>query len=133
MGFYVTSRKTLEKSRSSETGRDLRVNEIWQARSEKSLVVILLTGAGISLSLMVPACLEDPGVTIAVVPLPPLFDNLAERAKKAGIDNVEWRPNECIPSSSVYVSANFGLKDGGFQSYRRPPRSKGLLKGVLCD
>jgi superfamily II DNA helicase RecQ len=41
-----------------------------------------------------PACLDDPGVTIVVVPYRALLDNLVETAKKARIECIEYRPGE---------------------------------------
>lgn len=43
---------------------------------------------------MAPACLDDPGVTIVVVPYRALLDNLLAAAKKAGIDGLEYRLGE---------------------------------------
>jgi hypothetical protein len=43
---------------------------------------------------MAPVCLDDPGVTIVVVPYRAILDNLIETAKKARIDCIEYRPGE---------------------------------------
>jgi superfamily II DNA helicase RecQ len=47
------------------------------------LVVVLPIGGGKSLLFMVPACLEDPGVTIIIIPFQALLGNLINRLKKA--------------------------------------------------
>ena len=54
-----------------------------------SLVVVLPTGGGKSALFLVPACLEDPGVTIVVVPYRALINNLVKIAQAAGIDSME--------------------------------------------
>ena len=41
-----------------------------------------------------PAYLDNPGVTIVVVPYRALLDNLLATAKKAKIDYIEYRPGE---------------------------------------
>lgn len=58
------------------------------------LVVVLPTGGRKSLLFMAPACLDDPGVTIVVVPYRALLDNLLAAARKAGINCLEYRPGE---------------------------------------
>ena len=42
------------------------------------LVVVLPTGGGKSLLFMAPACLQDPGVMIMVVPFRALADNMVD-------------------------------------------------------
>lgn len=58
------------------------------------LVVVLPTGGRKSLLFMAPACLDDSGVTIVVVPCHAFLDNLLAAAKKAEIDCLEYRPGE---------------------------------------
>ncbi|KAL2349584.1 hypothetical protein BJ546DRAFT_828969, partial [Cryomyces antarcticus] len=70
------------------------------------LVVVLPTGGGKSLLFMVPACLEEPGVTIVVAPFRALVDDLVDRLKKRGIDCLEWKPGEVNPAAVVVVSAD---------------------------
>jgi hypothetical protein len=53
---------------------------------------------------MAPACLNDPGVTIVVVPYRALLDNLLKTAKHARIDCIEYRPGEQNPAALVFVS-----------------------------
>jgi superfamily II DNA helicase RecQ len=71
------------------------------------LVVVLPTGGGKSLLFTAPACLDDPGVTIVVVPYRALLDNLLAIAKKAKIDCMEYRPGEQNPAALVFVSVDF--------------------------
>ncbi|TLD04190.1 hypothetical protein E2P81_ATG10544, partial [Venturia nashicola] len=62
------------------------------------LVIVLPTGGGKSLLFTAPACLDDPGVTIVVVPYRALLDNLVATAKRAKIDCIEYRPGEQNPA-----------------------------------
>lgn len=78
--------------RSEEQGEALRT--IVSGEQTTPLVVVLPTGGGKSLLFMAPACLDDPGVTIVVVPYRALLDNLVATAKKARIDYIEYRPGE---------------------------------------
>ena len=68
------------------------------------------TGGRKSLLFTAPACLDSIGTTIVVVPFRALINDLVEKAKKTGIDSVEWRPGEVNPATIVFVSAD--LVDG---------------------
>lgn len=96
------------------------------------LVVVLPTGGGKSLLFMAPACLEDPGVTIVVVPYRALLDNLLVTAKKARIDCLEYRPGEQNPAALVFVSADF-VAGSKFLSYAQLLSAKGILRRVFVD
>ena len=61
------------------------------------LVVVLLTGGGKSLLFIALACLDDPGVTIVVVPYRALVNNLVMTARTARIDCIEYKPGEHNP------------------------------------
>ncbi|TKA79675.1 hypothetical protein B0A49_04714 [Cryomyces minteri] len=58
---------------------------------ETPLVIVLPTGGGKTLLFTAPACLEDPGVTVVVVPFRALINDLKDRLKKARIEHLEWR------------------------------------------
>ncbi|TKA75572.1 hypothetical protein B0A55_07939 [Friedmanniomyces simplex] len=94
------------------------------------LVIVLPTGGGKSMLFMAPACLDDPGVTVVVVPYRALLDNLLSTAKKAGIDCMEWQPGEVNPAALVLVSAD---KVVPFMRYAGVLGEKGLLRRVFVD
>lgn len=80
------------------------------AGGRRPLVVVMPTGGGKSLLFTAPACLDNTGVTIVMVPFRALINDLVDKAKNAGIDCVEWRPGEVNPATLVFVSAD--LVDG---------------------
>jgi superfamily II DNA or RNA helicase len=80
------------------------------------LIVVLPTGGGKSLLFTAPACLNDPGVTIVVVPYRALLDNLLATAKRAKIDCIEYRPGEQNPAALVFINADF-VSSSQFLSY----------------
>jgi superfamily II DNA helicase RecQ len=80
------------------------------------LVVVLLTGGGKSLLFIALACLDDPGVTIVVVPYRALVNNLVMIARTARIDCIEYKPREQNSAALVFVSADFVI-EGQFLSY----------------
>jgi superfamily II DNA helicase RecQ len=90
------------------------------------LVVVLPTGGGKSLLFMALACLDDPGVTIVVVPYRALVNNLVSTVTKAQIDCIEYKPGEQNPAALVFVSTDF-VAEGQFLSYVQLLNAKGIL------
>jgi superfamily II DNA helicase RecQ len=58
------------------------------------LVVVLPIGGGKSLLFIAPAYLDNPGVTIVVVPYRILMNNLVIIARIVRIDCIEYKPGE---------------------------------------
>lgn len=56
---------------------------------QRPLVVVLLTGGGKSLLFTVPACLDNPRVTVVVVPYQALIKDLVGRIQKCRINCIE--------------------------------------------
>ncbi|KAK5020230.1 hypothetical protein LTR60_000708 [Cryomyces antarcticus] len=99
---------------------------------ETPLVIVLPTGGGKTLLFTAPACLEDPGVTIVVVPFRALINDLKDRLKKVGIEHLEWKKDEVNPAAVVIVSADFA-GSWGFLTYASLLDRKGLLRRVVVD
>ena len=68
---------------------------------------MLPTGRGKSLLFIAPACLNDLGVIIVVVPYRILLNNLLKIVKDIRIDYIEYRPREQNPTTLVFVSIDF--------------------------
>lgn len=96
------------------------------------LVVVLPTGGGKSMLFMVPACLEDPGVTVVVVPFRALLDNLLAKARERGIDSIEWRSGATRRATLVFVSAD-NVAGTGFIGHLKQWEQKGVLRRVFLD
>ncbi|KAH0352647.1 hypothetical protein KCU83_g3356, partial [Aureobasidium melanogenum] len=96
------------------------------------LVIVLPTGGGKSLLFMAPACLENAGVTIVIVPFRALINKLVNTAKEAGTNSVEWHPGLTDPATLVFISAD-KIIGGGFLSYAELLNDKGLLRRVFVD
>ena len=95
------------------------------------LVVILPTGGGKSLLFLAPACLEDARMTIVVVPFRQLINNMVERAKKCGIDCMEWTEGISDPTTLVFVSAD--KVQSGFLLYAQKQCSSGYVRRIFVD
>ena len=96
------------------------------------LVVVLPTGGGKSLLFTVPACLQDAGVTVVVVPFRALIENLVMRITKSGIDCMEWRHGQTNPAAVIIVSADVAA-EAGFLSYAGMLSDKKQLRRVVVD
>jgi superfamily II DNA helicase RecQ len=96
------------------------------------LVVILPTGGGKSLLFMIPACLNEPGVTIVVAPFRALVNDLVDRLKRTGIDCMEWKNGETNPAALVVVSADVA-GSWSFLAYASLLKRHGLLRRVVID
>jgi superfamily II DNA helicase RecQ len=96
------------------------------------LVVVLPTGGGKSLLFTVPACLQDAGVTLVVVPYRALIEDLVMRITQSGIDCIEWKHGQTNPAAVVAVSADVA-GSSSFLSYAGMLSSKKLLRRVVVD
>ncbi|KAK4903969.1 hypothetical protein LTR49_026494 [Elasticomyces elasticus] len=100
----VRKRRTVGEAELKQAMRKaLRIDDVmfWSEKQREALhavvstdspaptVVVLPTGGGKSLLFMAPACLEDAGVTVVVVPYRALLENLLSKAKQVGIDCME--------------------------------------------
>ena len=100
------------------------------------LVVVLPTGGGKSLLFSVPACMDDAGVTVVVVPFRALITDLVSRLQGRGIDCIEWRRGESSLAAVVVVSADAAgdiTSNGNFLGYANVLCGRGLLRRVVVD
>lgn len=114
----------------SETQRDALETIVNGGR--RPLVVVMPTGGGKSLLFTAPACLDDAGTTIVVVPFRALINDLVDKAEKAGIDSIEWRPGEVNPATLVFVSADF-VDASGLIGYAERLLDSGRLRRIFID
>lgn len=92
---------------------------------DPALVVVLPTGGGKTLLFTAGACLDDPGVTVVIVPYRKLVDETVRDARAKGINCIEWKYGMFDPADMVVVSAdNF---PDGFLQYARMMVRRGLL------
>jgi superfamily II DNA helicase RecQ len=99
--------------------------------SDSALAVVLPTGGGKSLLFTAPACLDDPGMTIVVVPYRQLIEETLSDAKTRGIDAVEWTRDLEDPADIVFISAD--KLGNAFFDYSARMAEKGLVRRVFVD
>lgn len=106
------------------------IQTIMQQKSP--VVAVMATGGGKSLLFMLPAFCST-GVTVVVVPLIMLRQDMVSRCKAAGIECVEWdsaRPHEWAQMVFVTPEAAVGEAFGGFLNRQR---AMGRLDRVVID
>lgn len=99
--------------------------------SDSSLVVVLPTGGGKTLLFTAPACLDDPGMTIVVVPYRQLITETVQDARDVGIRCVEWSNQITDPVTLIIVSAD--KLTHSFFDYVARMASRGLVRRVFVD
>ncbi|KAK0926478.1 hypothetical protein LTR29_017851 [Friedmanniomyces endolithicus] len=99
--------------------------------SDSALAVVLPTGGGKTLLFTATACLDDPGMTIVVVPYRQLIIETLDDAKDRGIDAVEWRHDMQDPADIVFISAD--KLNNIFFDYSARMVDKGLVRRVFID
>jgi superfamily II DNA helicase RecQ len=98
---------------------------------DSALAVVLPTGGGKSLLFTAPACLDDPGMSIVVIPYKQLMVDTVEDAKGLGIGAVEWSHDLHDPADIVFVSAD--KLNNTFFDYAARMAGKGLVRRVFID
>ncbi|KAG6091014.1 hypothetical protein E4U31_007459 [Claviceps sp. LM219 group G6] len=99
--------------------------------TDPALVVVLPTGGGKSLLFTAPACLEDPGMTIVIVPYRQLINETLSDATARGIDAVEWTCDLQDAAELVIVSADKVYSS--FLGYAARMADKGRLRRIFVD
>ena len=98
---------------------------------DTTLVVVLPTGEGKSLLFTAPACLDDPGMIVVVIPYRRLMDDTVRNARALRIDCLEWTYGVEDPATIVFISAD--RLSRSFFDYVGRMRSKGLLRKIFVD
>ncbi|KAH5441620.1 hypothetical protein HBI60_255780 [Parastagonospora nodorum] len=100
--------------------------------SQTPVVVVLPTGGGKSLLFLAPACLEDPGVSVVVLPFRELLNNMKERLIAASIPHLEWSSGEELSAPVVLVSADIA-GTWPFIKYAGRLVQQGILRRIVVD
>ncbi|KAG6309183.1 hypothetical protein E4U22_004168 [Claviceps purpurea] len=99
--------------------------------ADPALVVVLPTGGGKSLLFTAPACLENSGMTIVVIPYRQLITETVNDAVARGIEAIEWTPMLQAPKKLVVVSADNLTPE--FFHYTTRMTEENCLRRVFLD
>jgi len=101
-------------------------------QQKSPIVVIMGTGGGKSMLFMLPARCST-GLTVVVVPLVSLRDDLTDRCRRAGIDCAEWdarRPHEW--AQVMMVTPESAVREA-FAEFLNRQQAEGRLDRVVVD
>jgi superfamily II DNA helicase RecQ len=77
---------------------------VWEVvAGTEEVVAILPTGGGKSLLFMLPVLLPDAGITVVVVPLVALQQDLVRRSTELNIPTTVWSPHSSAPLTSPHL------------------------------
>ncbi|KAJ9620298.1 hypothetical protein H2203_008063 [Taxawa tesnikishii (nom. ined.)] len=140
--------RTVNRAYANQTGAtfgNLYGNQrmMWKSREQEQtlttimswteqVVAILPTGAGKSLSFMLPCTLPDAGITILIVPLVSLRADLLRRIRELNIAHLEWLPGESREASLIIVSVEAAATTH-FTKYARSLIVQQKLDRIVID
>ncbi|KAM7210419.1 P-loop containing nucleoside triphosphate hydrolase protein, partial [Rhypophila decipiens] len=102
-------------------------------RGESRIVQVAGTGEGKSLSFMLPAFCSPDGVTVVVVPLVALREDLHRRCQERGIDSHIWAGRGTNRAASVIFITPEWAVTKGFQTFVNRLHGRGQLDRVVID
>src|SRR6185312_11912204 len=97
------------------------------------ILAVMGTGVGKSLLFMLPAMLGSPGMTIVVVPLLSLKDNLRDRCNKLGIRCEMWDADKQPDGAQIVLVTPEGTASEAFHTFMNRQRLMGLLDRIFVD
>jgi len=96
------------------------------------LIVVLPTGAGKSLSFMIPALLPDAGTTVVITPLIALAENMLARCKEVNIDCILYGRGPPRMATIIIVVTESAVT-GSFNQLILDIHLKGRLDRIILD
>jgi superfamily II DNA helicase RecQ len=101
-------------------------------RAAEQVIVVLGTGSGKSLIIMVAAVMEGAGTTVLVLPTVALRTNMLQRAQKMGVRTITWSPGQTRTAPLVVVSAEAACSQG-FGDYVSKLQVRQVLDRIIVD
>jgi len=102
-------------------------------RGESPILQIMGTGGGKSVSFMLPAYCSPDGVTIVIVPLVALRQDLHERCKRAGIDAHIWQSRGANRAASLVFVTPESAVTKGFGEFLNRLQIRQQLDRIVVD
>ncbi|KAG4432780.1 hypothetical protein IFR05_011736 [Cadophora sp. M221] len=121
----------------SQEEPEFRSNEQKEAvfaalNQQTSLIVVLPTSGGKTLTFTLPAILRDPSVSIVVAPFNALKKDYVRRLRLAHIEHIIWHHEETRYAPIVVVSADRAATTG-FITYKSMLRKQKLLRRIMLN
>jgi superfamily II DNA helicase RecQ len=100
---------------------------------EPTVVYIAGTGAGKSLTFLLPACFHGYGQTIVIVPLAALRTDLLERCQALRIRVTVWHHGACDDTASIILATLESISHENFPTFVRRQAALGVLERIVVD
>lgn len=97
------------------------------------ILAVMATGAGKSLLFMLPAMLSPQGMTVVVVPLLSLGDDLQGRCTKLGIRCEKWNADKQPDGAQIVLVTPEGTASDAFHTFMNRQRMMGVLDRIVFD
>lgn len=103
-------------------------------RGENFIVIVMGTGQGKSLTFMMPAWNSSGGVSVVIVPLITLRQDMIDRCRRLKIPCAEWNqhPNPMNPVRLMFVTPESAVSEG-FQTWLNRQKAAGQLDRIFID
>lgn len=98
----------------------------------EQVVVVLATGSGKTLVIMVAAALEGARTTILILPTVALRANIVDRFQQAGVKTHLWTPGDSKAAPVVIISAEAACTRG-FLEYAHRLKAQQRLDRIVVD
>lgn len=102
-------------------------------QDHSQIVVVMPTGAGKSLRFMLPAWVQHGGVTIVVVPLRALRQDMMHRAAALGLACAAWVPMCSVNGASIVLVTPEKTKHPAFGTFLSRLRQNRQLDRIVID
>lgn len=102
-------------------------------QGQSPVVAVMPTGSGKSMLFMLPALCSPGGITIVVVPLIALREDMQARCEKMGINCTQWNPRRPIFSSGIVLVTPEAVLGEGCQTYINQLKSVCMLDYIFID
>jgi superfamily II DNA helicase RecQ len=97
------------------------------------ILAVMATGVGKSLLFMLPAMLSPQGMTVVVVPLLSLGDDLQDRCTKLGIRCEKWNADKQPDGAQIVLVTPEGTASDAFHTFMNRQRMMGVLDRIVFD
>ncbi|PUU73469.1 hypothetical protein B9Z19DRAFT_1004403 [Tuber borchii] len=95
------------------------------------------TGAGKSTVFTVPATFREAKLTLVIVPLAALLDDMVDRCQKLGIRTCQWsdttQDRRSLGSAEIVVAGTWTSKNDAFRTWVKKVSLDGWLDRIVID
>jgi superfamily II DNA helicase RecQ len=97
------------------------------------IVAVMPTSIGKSMLFQLPAAMNPAGITVVIVPLNSLEDNMRDRCTRMGIRCAEWHPHQPPDDAQIVLVTPEGTTSEAFHHFVNRQRALGRLDRIVFD